>query len=47
MHFSLRLYIYNLSPSTVPNYKRKYDQSNQIENKFELFIENWYHSYNE
>ena len=29
----------------VPNYKRTYDQSDQIENKLEIFIENWSYSY--
>ena len=31
----------------IPNYKRTYDQSNQIENMFELFIENWSYSYDQ
>ena len=31
----------------INNYKRTYDQSNQIENKFELFIDNWSYSYEE
>ena len=30
----------------TPNYKRTYDQSDQTENKSELFIETWSHSYN-
>ena len=29
----------------LPNYKRTYDQINQIENKLELFIGNWSCSY--
>ena len=29
----------------IPKYKPTYDQSDQIENKFELFIENWSYSY--
>ena len=32
----------------IPNYKHKYDQSDQIKkNKFELFIENWSYSYDQ
>ena len=29
----------------LPNYKRMYDQIDQIENKLELFIANWSYSY--
>ena len=30
----------------LPNYKRTYDQMIWWENKLELFIANWYYSYN-
>ena len=47
MHFALR-FISKIYPIVlIPKYKRTYDhidQINKIENKFELFIENWYYS---
>ena len=42
------LYIYKIGRAVlITNYKRTYDQSDQIKNKFELFIENWSYSYDQ
>ena len=45
IHFVLR-FISEIYPiAMIPNYKRTYDQIDQIENKSDLFIENWSYSY--
>ena len=44
-HFALRFICNFFRIVLISNYKRTYGQSDQIENKFDLFIDNWSYSY--
>ena len=45
MHFALRFTYIMYHIVLMPIYKRKSNQSDRIDNKFDIFIDNRYYSY--